>query len=114
MVSKKYFLLYAILGLIPLIYTLMFISAAPDIIPVHFNIKGVADRFGSKNNLIFLAVLPLLMAIFTIFTPYIAKLNTHSEESVNAVLNTQVAVLLVIDAIFINIIYKTVTYPMNI
>ncbi len=115
MVNKKYFLLYAILGLIPLIYTLMFFSTAPDIIPISFNTDGVADRFGSKNNLIFLSTLPLLMALFTIFTPYIAKLDTHTEESYNAILNTQVAVLLVMDAIFINIIYIMVNYDaMNI
>ncbi len=110
MVNKKYFAIYAILGAIPLLYTLMFFSSAPDTIPIHFNIKGVADSFGSKNNLIFLSIFPLLMALFTIFTPYIAKLDTHNRESFNAILNTQVAVLLVMDAILINFIYIIVNY----
>lgn len=41
-------------------------SELPDIIPIHFNGAGLADRFGEKGNIL---ILPLIAtAIFTILT----------------------------------------------
>ncbi len=46
--------------LISLIGTLVVLSAMPDVVPVHFNFEGVADRWGSKYEML---IMPCIMAL---------------------------------------------------
>lgn len=46
--------------LISVIGTLIILSSMPDIIPVHFDFKGVADRWGSKYEML---IMPCIMAV---------------------------------------------------
>lgn len=46
--------------LVSIFGTLAILSAFPDQVPVHFNIHGVADRFGSKYEFL---IIPLIMLI---------------------------------------------------
>lgn len=41
--------------------------AAPDQLPVHFNLEGQADRYGSKSGLVFLPIMSSLICIGFIF-----------------------------------------------
>lgn len=45
----KKFILPLILCLIPTVYAIYLYPSLPDIIPIHFDGKGVANDFGSKN-----------------------------------------------------------------
>jgi uncharacterized membrane protein len=45
----------------------------PQSIPVHFNFKGVADRYGSKSNLFLLAIIATI--IYVVLTLLPRKLN---------------------------------------
>ena len=50
--------------LVTLVGTLVFLSTLPDIIPVHFDIHGVADRWGSKYELLIMPGCMLAMRLF--------------------------------------------------
>lgn len=56
---------------IPLIYYIMASSQLPDSVPVHFNIYGEPDRYGSKQLYLFLAGLPIItLFLFNIYIRY--------------------------------------------
>ena len=48
---------YWILAVLPLLLTAAVYPAYPDVIPVHYNIEGVVDRYGGKIELF---ILPLI------------------------------------------------------
>lgn len=47
-----------------LMTTVVAVSVMPDIIPMHFNAEGVADRWGSKYELFIMPLITLLMQVF--------------------------------------------------
>lgn len=56
---------------IPLIYYVMVSSQLPDSVPVHFNIYGEPDRYGSKLLYLFLAALPIITLLsYNLYTRY--------------------------------------------
>lgn len=57
------------------VFTLVNFGKLPEQIPVHFNMEGVADGFGSKFMIFFLVGIATLMFIFTF---YLSK-NPHSK-----------------------------------
>ena len=53
--------------LITLVGTLILLSALPDLVPVHFNGAGVADRWGSKYELLIMSgIMVVMLAIWFI------------------------------------------------
>ena len=66
---------------IPFIYAAYLYPSLPEIIPTHFNIKGEADGFGSKDS-IYLG--PSIMGIASLFTyfflTYIKKIDPKRSE----------------------------------
>jgi bacteriorhodopsin len=59
---------------IPLVYLAMVWNRIPDIVPVHFNAAGEADRQGSKTVYIWLVSLPgLLFYLLLVFIPLLNK-----------------------------------------
>ncbi|MDR2836070.1 MAG: DUF1648 domain-containing protein [Bacteroidales bacterium] len=56
-------ILSLILVILSIILFVIFWFTAPDIVPIHFNYKGIADGFGSKTTLI---ILPIITIIFYI------------------------------------------------
>lgn len=44
-----------------IVLTLILWSNAPDIVPAHYNLSGVVDRWGSKNEILILPVIALLL-----------------------------------------------------
>ncbi|MFN3952442.1 MAG: DUF1648 domain-containing protein [Thermaurantimonas sp.] len=63
MTSFDYLLEFiALVGLFCLFYfTFNFYTYSPDIIPVHFDLEGNADRYGSKTELILILVISSLL-----------------------------------------------------
>ncbi len=53
---------YWILTVLPLVITAAVYPAFPEIIPAHYNLEGVVDRYGSKAELFILPGLVLVMA----------------------------------------------------
>lgn len=62
--------------------TLISLSTMPDIVPVHFDIKGVADRWGSKYEMLIMpgCMLAMLAFWFGIDANYNKNLKTLTDE----------------------------------
>ena len=80
--NKKMVLFYVLILIgIPFIYAAYLYPSLPEIIPTHFNIKGEADGFGSKDS-IYLG--PSIMGIASLFTyfflTYIKKIDPKRSE----------------------------------
>ena len=71
--NKQYshYLLVALLIAVPFIYLSTFYASLPATIPTHFNIKGEADGFGSKDMAFFG---PVFIGIVSLFT-YLLMIN---------------------------------------
>ena len=67
---------------IVLIGTCLALSVMPDIVPVHFDIYGVADRWGSKYEMLVMPGCMLAMLVFWIGMDfgYNKSLKKHTEE----------------------------------
>jgi uncharacterized membrane protein len=59
-----------ILLLLMWIYTAFHFNQLPDTIPVHFNVKGETDRFGSKYTI---WLLPLIVTGVAVFLGYLSR-----------------------------------------
>ena len=62
--------------------TLLALSTLPDIVPVHFDINGVADRWGSKYEMLIMpgCMLAMLAFWFGVDAHYSKSLKTLTEE----------------------------------
>lgn len=71
--NKQYshYLLVALLIAVPFIYLSTFYASLPATIPTHFNIKGEADGFGSKDMAFFA---PVFLGVISLFT-YLLMIN---------------------------------------
>jgi len=69
-ILKKELPLWAIIAL-PLIYLAYIWGQLPDKVPVHWNIKGEVDRYGSSTELILMALLPLFVYLIFLIVPKI-------------------------------------------
>lgn len=56
-------ILYNLLMILPLIFTLIMLPILPDTIPGHYNLAGVVDRYGSKYESLILPILTIVMGI---------------------------------------------------
>lgn len=69
-----------ILALLTLASTIVMLFIFPDTIPVHFDINGVADRWGSKYEMLILPVLAIVSAVmFEILTKFYRKKSDESD-----------------------------------
>lgn len=71
--NKQYshYILVAVLIVAPFLYLSTFYASLPATIPTHFNIKGEADGFGSKDMAFFG---PVFMGVISLFT-YLLMIN---------------------------------------
>ena len=88
--------------LLPLIYAAYIWNQLPEKVPVHWNLSGEIDRYGSKMELLLIILLPLIIYIVFLVIPKIDpknKLNKmgNKYQVIKAIMVTFLAVL----AIFI-------------
>ncbi len=57
---KKYYIIAGILTAVGLLGTLIGLALLPDIVPVHYNFAGEADRMGSKYEMLATPVIAIL------------------------------------------------------
>ncbi len=78
---KKLYKALVVVNVLHILLTVVFIVISPDIIPVHYNFKGEADRFGSKyENLIFLFFSILMTGIMLLCAKYGEKKKAQEVE----------------------------------
>ena len=84
-----------ILGALTLVPTIIMLFVFPDTIPVHFDINGVVDRWGSKYEMLILPVLAIVSAVmFEILTKFYRKKSDESDnEKQKAEISSNVKVL---------------------
>lgn len=87
-------------ALIPIIYLIYTWNQLSSKIPMHWNIEGEIDRYGSKNELLFLTVgLSVFMYVLMLFVPKIDpknKLkNANKYHSIRLVTSIFITVLLI-------------------
>ncbi len=84
-----------ILALLTLASTIVMLFIFPDTIPVHFDINGIADRWGSKYEMLILPVLAIVSAVmFEILTKFYRKKSDESNnEKQKAEISSNVKVL---------------------
>ena len=70
MKNKK---LFYVLMFLPLVASLIALQFLPDVIPAHYNINNVVDRWGSKYEILILPVLIIGFGIFSLVTGKVAQ-----------------------------------------
>ena len=77
MKNKK---LFYVLMFLPLVASLIALQFLPDVIPAHYNINNVVDRWGSKYEIL---ILPVLIIGFGIFSLVMGKVAQKQEPQGN-------------------------------
>ena len=82
MKNKK---LFYVLMFLPLVASLIALQFLPDVIPAHYNIQNVVDRWGSKYEILILPVITIAFGFFSLAMGKIAKkqepLGNNNEKS---------------------------------
>lgn len=77
-------LTFIVLGILPLVVTLILLPSLPEKMPVHYGFYGNVDRFGSKyENLIF-PILIIFLALFLLLYSH-SKKNVTKNKSFNII-----------------------------
>lgn len=99
-----------IFAALPVIYYAAMYSSMPEIVPVHFNAQGVADRMGSKNEL--MAVIAVLTVPMYFLFKYLPKLDPKNqlERMGNKFYVMRLALTVFMSLIALGITYTTVNY----
>ena len=84
-----------ILAALTLFTTVIMLFIFPDTIPVHFDINGIADRWGSKYEMLVLPVMAIItMIMFELISRfYIKKASSVTDEKTKAEISSNVKVL---------------------
>ena len=82
MKNKK---LFYVLMFLPLVASLIALQFLPDVIPAHYNIQNVVDRWGSKYEILILPVITIAFGFFSLAMGKIAQkqepLGNNNEKS---------------------------------
>lgn len=82
MKNKK---LFYVLMFLPLVASLIALQFLPDVIPAHYNIQNVVDRWGSKYEILILPVITIPFGFFSLAMGKIAQkqepLGNNNEKS---------------------------------
>ncbi|MES2002942.1 MAG: SdpI family protein [Bacteroidota bacterium] len=110
-------LLIALIICLPLIYTAIIYPELPYTIPLHFNINGKADRFGSKDEIWFVTVLlAVVSAGVYLLIRNLGKIDPKKTAGQSPELYHKIATTIVIflSAINLVIVYATKAGSINI
>ncbi len=73
---KNKIIVVTVLMLVPIIYLLVIWNNLPPILPMHFNLRGDVDRYGSKTAVVvMIAILTGVSGIIFLLFSYIHRLN---------------------------------------
>jgi uncharacterized membrane protein len=102
---KQEFVLWALIAM-PLVYLVCMWKTMPETVPVHFNIDGVADSWGSKTTYIWVASGPAVaIYVILLWTSF-----SLPQETMQGFFNTPIAVLRLMLQIWLGIISADAVY----
>ncbi|MFD1423548.1 SdpI family protein [Laceyella tengchongensis] len=111
---KPYLILSWAIALVTLGVFLYCHDLLPDRVPLHWNIKGQIDRYGSKNMLLLFGLIPLginlLLTFLPNWDPRRDRYVMHSKAYSILLLYSTV----ILCAVFLSILAITLGYPINI
>jgi len=96
-----------VIALIPFLYLGIIYNTLPPQVPVHLNIQGEIDRFGSKSELILIAIFPLLAYLIFIIVP---KKKIEAMGKKYQKLKTLLILLMTLLAVYILYSIKNLTF----
>ena len=100
--NKTFNTLCLILTFLPLALTLFMLQILPDMIPAHFGSSGLADRWGSKYELL---ILPLITLV-VMFGIYFVMRNKQMEKGTyKTLIHTTISVLLLFNLLTYMLLY---------
>lgn len=105
--KKAYYWIVAMV-LLTFVVTGIFLTAAPEQIPVHYDIRGNIDRWGSKYEFL---VFPVISLVFGCTMAWIARVTGKKGEEFNEKVVTGMAavVLVFFNAMFAFFMWKALT-----
>lgn len=96
---KQFTVIYAILTVLPLAMTAIVLPMLSDVIPVHYNALGDADRWGSKYEVLFMPIFTIGMGIFMY-----AMANAAAKQASDGRKNRKIVLMIgCVSAVFFNI-----------
>lgn len=78
---KVWVIVSALLCLLPIVFGLILYDKIPEMLATHFDFYGNADKFDSKNKVIFL--MPIFMSFLTLFSGLIAYYDPFDKRGEN-------------------------------
>lgn len=95
---KKIYGCVVALILLSFVFTGVFLSVAPDVVPVHFGVDGTVDRWGSKYEFLLLPGIALIAGAVMLVT---GKFGTKKEKQNEKVVGvTTIWMLILINGLF--------------
>lgn len=108
--KSKYYVISALMFL-TLIYTIIFMIISPDSIPMHYNVLGEIDRYGSKYEMIMLPIFVLISGILPmLFAKHFKSKSDKSSEK----LSLNVGIVLVLMFIALYVLFSVMALNSNI
>lgn len=108
--KSKYYVISALMFL-TLIYTIIFMIISPDSIPMHYNVLGEIDRYGSKYEMIMLPIFVLISGIVPmLFAKHFKSKSDKSSEK----LSLNVGIVLVLMFIALYVLFSVMVLNPNI
>ena len=108
--KSKYYVISALMFL-TLIYTIIFMIISPDSIPMHYNVLGEIDRYGSKYEMIMLQIFVLISGIVPmLFAKHFKSKSDKSSEK----LSLNVGIVLVLMFIALYVLFSVMALNSNI
>ena len=108
--KSKYYVISALMFL-TLIYTIIFMIISPDSIPMHYNVLGEIDRYGSKYEMIMLPIFVLISGIVPmLFAKHFKSKSDKSSEK----LSLNVGIVLVLMFIALYVLFSVMALNSNI
>ena len=99
--------LMILMMLIPVLYLAMVWETMPDTVPMHFNYKGEADRYGSKMELLALVVLmnPVIYRLMKLVPKIDPKRKIEADSK--QYISLRIIMSLILSGLSVYIIYLT-------
>lgn len=106
----KYYVI-SVLMLLTLIFTTVFMIVAPESIPMHYNILGEIDRYGSKFEML---MFPIFVLISGVVPMFFAKHFKSKGDKSTEKLSLNVGIILVLMFIALDVLFSVISLNTNI
>ena len=106
-INVKQEILLLLIAVAPLVYLFLVWQQIPQIIPIHYDINGNANDFGSKSTLFLIAGMGLFLYFIMLAIPFIDP-KKQIENMGNKYFSIKLVTILFISALSVFLIYKTI------